>query len=262
MVRLQAFKYELKPNGDQQRQMRRFAGSCRFVYNHALALQKERYERGEKKLGYAGLCKELTLRTPWRTPDHAHSAFAAPDDCVYLWGRLLGGYLRTPRGGITRPFPPHPRAAGEKDLAIQMNARPVLGIDNDVLWATAQSFGADACGEDVWDGKKLAILNILNPISGIGHYVVALRSDASGAAVVYCPYYARTIRLTAPWLKDHWRSGDSVYKNWAITFPRVLPDDVVAIGEEWTEMGLAPGEINPYWLLRSANRFLTSVVVE
>jgi putative transposase len=43
--------------------MRRFAGACRFVYNKALALQKERYERGEKKLGYAGLCK---LLTEWR----------------------------------------------------------------------------------------------------------------------------------------------------------------------------------------------------
>ena len=155
-----------------------------------------------------------------------------------------------------------PRPVGEKDLAIQMNARPVLGIDNDVLWATAQRFGADACGEDVWDGKKLAILNILNPISGIGHYVVALRSDASGAAVVYCPYYARTIRLTAPWLKDHWRSGDSLYKNWAITFPQVVPDDVVAICEEWPEMGLAAGEANPYWLLRSAHRFLANAAVE
>ena len=41
----------------------RFAGSCRFVYNKGLALQKERYERGEKKLGYAGLCKMLT---EWR----------------------------------------------------------------------------------------------------------------------------------------------------------------------------------------------------
>ena len=51
------------PNGEQQRQMRRFAGSCRFVFNKALALQKERYERGEKKLGYAGLCK---LLTEWR----------------------------------------------------------------------------------------------------------------------------------------------------------------------------------------------------
>ena len=60
MQRLQAFKYELIPDGQQARQMRRFAGSCRFVFNKALALQKDRYERGEKKLGYAGLCKALT----------------------------------------------------------------------------------------------------------------------------------------------------------------------------------------------------------
>jgi putative transposase len=39
------------PNGQQERQMRCFAGACRFIYNKALALQKERYERGEKKLG-------------------------------------------------------------------------------------------------------------------------------------------------------------------------------------------------------------------
>jgi putative transposase len=63
MQRLQAYRYELIPNGQQERQMRRFAGSCRFVYNKALALQKKRYERGEKKLGYAGLCK---LLTEWR----------------------------------------------------------------------------------------------------------------------------------------------------------------------------------------------------
>jgi len=70
MQRLQAFKYELMPNAEQQRDMRRFAGSCRFVYNKALALQKQRYEQGEKKLGYAGLCKLLTewrngTDTPW-----------------------------------------------------------------------------------------------------------------------------------------------------------------------------------------------------
>ena len=70
MQRLQAFKYELMPTGVQQRQMRRFAGSCRFVFNKALALQEERHERGEKKLGYAGLCRELTAwrngaETPW-----------------------------------------------------------------------------------------------------------------------------------------------------------------------------------------------------
>ena len=63
MKRLQAFKYELQPNGEQTRFMRRFAGSCRFVFNKALAMQKAIYEGGEKKLGYAGLCKTLT---EWR----------------------------------------------------------------------------------------------------------------------------------------------------------------------------------------------------
>lgn len=60
MQRLQAFKFELMPTGEQQRLMRRFAGSCRFTYNKALALQTSLYEQGEKKLGYAGLCKALT----------------------------------------------------------------------------------------------------------------------------------------------------------------------------------------------------------
>ncbi len=63
MQRRQAFKFELRPTGEQQRRMLRFAGSCRFVFNKALALQKERYERGEKKLSYARLCK---LLTEWR----------------------------------------------------------------------------------------------------------------------------------------------------------------------------------------------------
>ena len=40
--------------------MRRFAGTCRFVFNKALALQKDRHEQGEKKLSYADLCKLLT----------------------------------------------------------------------------------------------------------------------------------------------------------------------------------------------------------
>lgn len=60
MQRLQAYRFELKPNGEQQRLMRRFAGSCRYVYNKALALQQARHEAGEKKLGYAALCKALT----------------------------------------------------------------------------------------------------------------------------------------------------------------------------------------------------------
>ncbi|MEK7352729.1 MAG: transposase [Nitrospirota bacterium] len=63
MKRLQAYKFELRPNGQQKRDLRRFAGSCRYVFNKALVLQQARYEHGEKKLGYAGLC---TLLTQWK----------------------------------------------------------------------------------------------------------------------------------------------------------------------------------------------------
>ena len=55
MKRLQAFKFELQPNGEQARSMRRFAGSCRFVYNKALALQKTNYEAGGKFLNHCGV---------------------------------------------------------------------------------------------------------------------------------------------------------------------------------------------------------------
>ncbi|HAU7996630.1 TPA: helix-turn-helix domain-containing protein, partial [Escherichia coli] len=39
MKRLQAFKFQLRPGGQQEREMRRFAGACRFVFNRALARQ-------------------------------------------------------------------------------------------------------------------------------------------------------------------------------------------------------------------------------
>jgi putative transposase len=68
MQRLQAFKYELMPNGEQVRDMRRYAGSCRFVYNKALALQKTNHEAGGKFVGYvamANLLPEWKMELPW-----------------------------------------------------------------------------------------------------------------------------------------------------------------------------------------------------
>ena len=70
MQRLQAFKFELMPNGEQARDMRRFAGACRFVFNKALALQKANYEAGGKFIGYVAMAKCLTewrngIQTPW-----------------------------------------------------------------------------------------------------------------------------------------------------------------------------------------------------
>jgi len=62
MKRLQAYKYELMPNGEQQRDMRRFAGACRFVWNHALNLRQVVYEYFDKEnLNYVALNKHLTF---------------------------------------------------------------------------------------------------------------------------------------------------------------------------------------------------------
>lgn len=61
MKRLQAFKFELMPNGEQQRALRCFAGSCRFVYNKALALQKKNYEAGNKYISYVAMASNLPV---------------------------------------------------------------------------------------------------------------------------------------------------------------------------------------------------------
>ena len=52
MKRLQAYKYQIKTNGTQERQLRQFAGSCRFVWNKTLAMQKERLDSKESCLSY------------------------------------------------------------------------------------------------------------------------------------------------------------------------------------------------------------------
>ena len=70
MTRLQAYKFRLEPTFDQQILLKKFAGCVRVVWNKGLALQQALYADGQKKLGYAGLCKELTNwrndpETPW-----------------------------------------------------------------------------------------------------------------------------------------------------------------------------------------------------
>lgn len=77
MKRLQAYKFRLEPTLQQRILLRKFAGCVRVVWNKGLALQQTRHEAGEKKLGYAGLCKELTA---WRNdPDTPWLAEASVD---------------------------------------------------------------------------------------------------------------------------------------------------------------------------------------
>ncbi|MDM2845495.1 transposase [Citrobacter sp. Cpo090] len=59
MKRRQAFKFRLRPDGQQEREMRRFAGACRFVFNRALARQNENHETGNKYISYTKMTSWL-----------------------------------------------------------------------------------------------------------------------------------------------------------------------------------------------------------
>jgi len=59
MLIRKGFKCRLKTVPAQEDLLRRFAGCCRFVWNRARALQKERLGRGEGCLGYPALAALL-----------------------------------------------------------------------------------------------------------------------------------------------------------------------------------------------------------
>ena len=112
MQRQQAFQFELRPTGEQQRDMRRFAGACRFVFNQGLALQKERFERGEAKLNYAGLCKALTgwrnsQATPWLKAGPVHTQQQALKDLERAYTNFFekrAAFPRFKKKGVSDSF--------------------------------------------------------------------------------------------------------------------------------------------------------------
>ena len=55
-----AYKYRLRAKPEHIRAFRQQAGSCRFVWNKALALQKQQLDAGEKLLTYVKMAKLLT----------------------------------------------------------------------------------------------------------------------------------------------------------------------------------------------------------
>jgi putative transposase len=102
MQRLQAFKYELMPSGEQQRLMRRFAGSCRFVFNQALALQQANREAGGKFIGYVAMAKRLTAwrnsaETAWLREAPVHPLQHALKDLEKAYKHFFEGRTDFPR---------------------------------------------------------------------------------------------------------------------------------------------------------------------
>lgn len=60
MLRLQAYRFEVRPSPEQANYLQQTAGCCRYVYNRALAIQNKRRQEGQRRLGYVALAKELT----------------------------------------------------------------------------------------------------------------------------------------------------------------------------------------------------------
>ena len=107
MLIRQGFKFELRPDGEQRRKMIRFAGACRFVFNHALALQRERHARGEKnsatpnsaKCSLSGNPIHRSLGCPRPTPNfsnrpsktsNAHIRTSLPNELLFRASRRRG----------------------------------------------------------------------------------------------------------------------------------------------------------------------------
>lgn len=102
MQRHQAYRFALRPTGQQELSLRRFAGACRFVYNRGIALQQARHAVGEKKLSYAELCKELTTwrngsETPWLKDAPVHALQQSLRDLEAAYRNFFEGRAHFPR---------------------------------------------------------------------------------------------------------------------------------------------------------------------
>lgn len=70
MKRVQAFTFRLRQDGQQKRQMRCFAGDCRFIFNRARALQNENHAVGNQdishtKMAFGRVAWKNAAKTPW-----------------------------------------------------------------------------------------------------------------------------------------------------------------------------------------------------
>ena len=63
---LKSIIYELNPTAEQRSHIRRACGSARYVYNKALALKKEKYEKEKVSLSKYDIDKMITV---WKQTD-------------------------------------------------------------------------------------------------------------------------------------------------------------------------------------------------
>lgn len=99
---IKAFRFQLRTKPGIERTLRRFAGSCRWVWNAAIAEQQRRREAGEKFANYVAMAKWLTA---WRNaPETAWLAEAPIHPLQQTLRRLEAAYKRffKGKGGFPR----------------------------------------------------------------------------------------------------------------------------------------------------------------
>jgi transposase len=93
MLRFEAYRFELRPNREQERKMRQGAGSARNVWYRVLAIENEEHEKaGGDESDYAALCRELTRwrthpETAWLIESLVHTTQQALGDLEGRWSR-------------------------------------------------------------------------------------------------------------------------------------------------------------------------------
>jgi len=74
MKKQYAYKFQLRPTSKLAGKMGKFSGCCRFVWNKALAIQKDRLAKKERLLGYndvAGLLVAWKKEFPFLKEVHS-----------------------------------------------------------------------------------------------------------------------------------------------------------------------------------------------
>ncbi len=115
MSSIKAFSFQLRCKTTHERDLQRWAGALRWVWNQALAEQRARHARGEKYAGFAQMCQWLTAwrngaETAWLASGPVH-----PQQQVLK--RLDEAYKRffdaVRKGATARVKPPRFKRRGE-----------------------------------------------------------------------------------------------------------------------------------------------------
>jgi len=142
----QAYRYELKLNQAQARELGRNAGVARFAYNWGLRMREERYAANEGKARYWGraeLSREWTLYRrragddgppPWFEGHIAEVGFKALEDLERAFRNFFDNLKHRKAGKTKRRvgFPKFKKFAAHDSFRVQ-GARPVAGESAVVL---------------------------------------------------------------------------------------------------------------------------------